>query len=660
MPKSLKIALPLLFIIAAVLLLPSICTNSPWPTEYKDTNTLFNCWSSAIKSLDTATAYFEHEGVIINNIVETPVTYDYLARPYKLIPLLATEMPEPVYFDKDGKILEKGGDSGVVDRVEYTIHLHDDVYFQPHPCFGDGVKRLLTAADFKVGLTRLADPRLASPVFTSFSSFLLGFQECSNNIKKEVERLEALTPGTNFDRYPVLPDYRSIPLQCFEQLDDFTFKIVLSRKYPQALYWMAMHFFAPVAWEALEYYYSPENIDKGMSYTFSPVGTGEFMLGESDLNNRIVLERNPNSDRLCPGSIDRVVFQYEREAIPLWLKFLQGYYDRSGIPSDMFEAAVDMSPGGEFELSGELAELGVSKIENVSSWIFYFGFNMLDEDVGGLSPEKRALRQAISIVLDYDEYLSIFQNGRGIAAQELIPPTIFGSQSGEAGVNPYTDVWDPVLKKPRRRSVQEAQELMRQAGYPEGRKPDGTPLVLYLDHASSGLPGFKTQFLWLRDKFRLLGIELEERPSDLNRWRDKIRQGNWQLVFNKGWIADYPDPENFMFLFKGANGVVKSHGRGANYVNYASDEFDEIFNKLESMDNTPERFALLRQATAILQRDAPCCWGFHPTSMVLAHSWVKNYQIHDMMHNTYKYLSIDYHERDKAQHRWNRPLSLIK
>ena len=67
----------------------------------------------------------------------------------------------------------------------------------------------------------------------------------------------------------------------------------------------------------------------------------------------------------------------------------------------------------------------------------YMGFNMLDPVVGGESERARKLRQAISIAIDQEEFISIFLNGRGIAAQGPIPPGIFGYEGGESGIDRY-------------------------------------------------------------------------------------------------------------------------------------------------------------------------------------------------------------------------------
>ena len=122
--------------------------------------------------------------------------------------------------------------------------------------------------------------------------------------------------------------------------------------------------------------------------------------------------------------VDAAVFSLEKETIPYWSKFLQGYYDSSGISSDSFDQAVQFSAGGDPQLTDSMREQDIHLITTVAASIWYVGFNMLDPVVGGLGEDRQKLRQALSIAFDYDEFISIFLNGRGIPAQGPIPPGI--------------------------------------------------------------------------------------------------------------------------------------------------------------------------------------------------------------------------------------------
>ncbi len=640
------------------------CSNDPWPRDLAG-NTLFTSYNAQIKSLDPQLSNFVHESAIIDNIVEPPLHYHYLRRPYELEPLLLTELPEPHYYDANGTRLASDPPASAVARAEYIFRIQPGIYFQPHPAFG-AAKRELTATDFKTAMVRLCDRKVGSPVYSTFNSFLRGMAECSAELDREY------SSGRT-------PRYADIPFAGCQVIDRYTVKFTLCRKYPQFLYWMAMHYAAPVAQEVLDYYAAHASESEEMSYGRRPVGTGAFMLKQCEPNRRIILERNPNyraryypSDGEATDSInglladagkrlpllDRVVFNYERESIPNWLKFQQGYYDHSGLPNDMFDSAVAMNPaGGELTLSPEMAARGMKLVSTVPPISYYLAFNMLDTTVGGLSPQKRALRQALSMVIDLHEYITIFKNGNGIAAECIIPPGIFGESAPPQSMNRVLNTWDDTRNTTQRKSLEVARELMRDAGYPGGIDPQtGHPLVIHLDHAAAGLPDFKNRFQWFAARFKLLGVELVERPTDLNRNRDNLKTGNWQLLFERGWVADYPDPENFLMLFYSANSHVKNNGSGSNYSNYRSEEFDAIFEKLETMPNSPERMQLIRHAQEILAKDAPLCWLYFPVNTSLTHAWLKNYKPHGIAYDTLQYLAIDTPQaRETTQRQWNRP-----
>ncbi len=219
-----------------------------------------------------------------------------------------------------------------------------------------------------------------------------------------------------------------------------------------------MPFFAPMAWEADSFYAQQGLIDKNITLDWYPVGTGPYLLAENNPNRRMILERNPLFHDAAyplegePGDkekgllndagkklpfIDRVVYILEKESIPYWSKFLQGYYDASGVSSDSFDQAIEFSGEGEVGLTPAMMDKGIQLQTAVTTSIYYMGFNMLDPVVGGSTERARKLRQAIGIAVDFEEYISIFLNGRGVASQGILPPGIFGNEEGSEGINNY-------------------------------------------------------------------------------------------------------------------------------------------------------------------------------------------------------------------------------
>ena len=305
--------------------------------------------------------------------------------------------------------------------------------------------------------------------------------------------------------------------------------------------------------------------------------------------------------------IKEVVYSLEKESIPLWNKFLQGYYDASGISSEAFDQAVQIASNGNMGLSEEMREKGIQLKGSVQPSIFYMAFNMVDPVVGGYSESAKKLRQAISIAQNQEEYISIFMNERGLPAQGPIPPGIFGNEEGEAGTD--TVVYDWRNGKRVRKSIDVAKKLLAEAGYLNGiSSKTGKQLKLYYDATATG-PDDRALMDWRRKQFAKLGIQLVIRSTDYNRFQDKVRKGKVQ-IFSWGWNADYPDPENFLFLLYGGNAVVNTDGAGINSSNYQNPEFDRLFNEIKTMKNSPLRKEKIEKMLKIAREDAPWVMGF--------------------------------------------------
>ena len=662
--------------------------NAPYPAAEVESNVLYAAFTDRPKHLDPAQSYTDDEITFTAQIYEPPLQYHYLKRPYELIPGTLEQVPQPRFFDAQGRELPADAPVEAIAESVYELRLLRGIRYQPHPAFaldGEGKplylgrdiaagrqklgdfpqtgSRELTADDYIYQIKRLALPRIHSPIFGMMAERIIGLRELGEALRKAAKDIPA----------DAWIDLDAFPLSGVEKVDRHTLRIRIKGKYPQFLFWLAMPFFAPVPREADRFFAQPGMAARNLTLDWWPVGTGPFMLSENDPNRRMVLSRNPNfagrQTYPCAGGegdreaglladcgkplplIDQAVFSREKEAIPYWNKFLQGYYDASGISSDSFDQAVRVNVGGDVALTGEMREKGIRLLTSVKISTFYLGFNLLDPVVGGLNERATLLRQAISIAIDQEEYISIFQNGRGIPAQSPLPPGIFGHEGGEEGVN--ATVYDWVDGKPQRKPVAVARKLMVDAGYPNGRdERSGEPLVVYLDTTGGGM-GEKSRLDWLTRQFAKIDVQLVVRSTDFNRFQDKIRKGNVQLYY-LGWNADYPDPENFFFLLDGREGKVASGGENAS--NYANPEFDRLFARMKNLDNTPDRLGIIRAMNRILHHDAPWNFGLHPKSYTLAHRWLKNRKPSDVGNNILKYQRIDAVDRAHARREWNRPV----
>jgi ABC-type transport system substrate-binding protein len=430
--------------------------NNPYVQNENIGKVIYSSFTERPKHLDPAKAYSSNEYAIIAQVYEPLFQYHYLKRPYQLEPLLAKSMPSVNYLDKEGRLLSADALSVDIAYSEYVITIKSDIKFQPHPSFNkqlhkqlpaswNGVSlydlpqasRVLTSDDFIYQIKRIADPATQSPIAGLMANYIVGFSAFSE--KQSV--LKKSFPGLRKAQR-----LQSEKLLGVQKINDQQFKIRINGKYPQFINWLAMPFFAPMPWEADEFYAHKTLQEKNISLDWFPVGTGPYFLKENNPNRRLVLLKNPNfhadyypsegfdgayekglladAGKQLPLT-DKVIFSLEKESIPYWNKFLQGYYDASGISSDSFDQAVSFSPTGDVGLTDNMLQRGIGIQTAVTASSYYLGFNMLDEVIGGKSDQSKKLRQAISIAIDYEEYISIFQNGRGVPAQGIIPPRYF-------------------------------------------------------------------------------------------------------------------------------------------------------------------------------------------------------------------------------------------
>ena len=673
-----------------VSLLVSGCGDSVWNNPHveqnQDVKVMYSSFIQRPKYLDPARSFSSEESDFIDQIYEPPLQYNYLKRPYELEPSTITHMPTLTYQDQNGEPLP--ADASNPAYSVYSFELKKGIQYQPHPAFAkndkgepvydfntheegesfqalkdftqSGTKELI-ADDYIYQIKRIADPKRSAPLRGLLSQYIDGMSELTEEIievRKGLGEHEWL-------------DLRKLKMQGLTKLDDYHFNIRLKGKYPQFTYWLAFHFFAPIPWQVDYFYHLPGLPERNITLQWHPVGTGAYMMTENNPNSQIVLERNPNfhhetyptegeasdlNNNLLDAKgkklpfIDKYVFRLEKEAIPTWTKFLQGYYDRSGISRDSFDQAVSVQAAG-IGLSDEMIEKDISMQQVVTPSTYYMGFNMLDSVVGGYSEKARKLRQAIAIVYDTDEYIKIFLNGRGQTGMSPIPPGIFGFQDGEEGLLDTVFEWKE--QQVQRKSVKDARQLLAEAGYPEGRNEEtGEPLVLNLDTTSGSTS--KAQLSWMAKQFKKLGIQLNVRATDYNRFKGKMETGNAQMYF-WGWLADYPDPENFLFLLYGPNSQVDSKS-GVNSANYKNLDYDRLFEKMRQLPNNQERADIINKMMEILAHDSP--WGmiYHAYEYNLSHGWVSNFKPHGISKANLKYYDIDSKKRQEMQAMWNKPV----
>lgn len=632
-------------------LLLSSCGNDPYRDADQTRKILYSSFTEAPRTLDPAVAYTTAAHVITANVFDSVLEYHYRKRPYELIAGLAEAVP--------------AAEPWLDGRVAYRFRIRDGVQFHDDPCFGlngDGAQtRPVRAADFVFALMRLADPKVNSPIKSSLVS-IAGFAAFG-------ERLEELRKtDPDFSRHPAHEQYALAGgMDGIEVSHELAFEIVLNEPDPQILFWFAMPFTTPTPWEAVAYYDGNEGRARLADH---PVGTGPYRLSVYDKQFRFVLERNPGWYGLgpaganAPGAVfpadgeendiadglidpdyvgkrlpflERIEFRRERESIPRFNKFLQGYYDNGGIIAESFDAVIQ-----DGRLSPEMAGRGMSLDRVTEPSVFYIGYNMDDATVGRAAGVRgRKLRQAMSLVIDSKQYLDLFENGRGVPAQSPLPPGLFGHEA--AYVNPYRQV-----------DLAQAKVLLRDAGYDNGIDPDtGQPLKLTFDTGNTTSQA-KLRYQYFINSWRQLGLDVEMAATNYNQFQAKVRRGAYQ-IFTWGWIADYPDPANFLFLLEGA--MARSESGGPNTANFKHLEYDRLFNAMKDRANDQERAALIKSMLAILERERPWIELNYREAYILRHGWLKNAKPLGLSYPVYKYLDIDLDQRGRLRGEWNQPIT---
>ena len=367
-----------------------------------------------------------------------------------------------------------------------------------------------------------------------------------------------------------------------------------------------------------------------------PVGTGPFILEGDYRSNRFSMVRNNNyrevkyPDRASPELeamgllkdagrqlpfIDRIEWSIIEESQPHWLAFMAGEFDAAGIPKDNFDQVITSKKG----LTAEMKEKGISLIKVEDPSIFYYGFNMNDPVVG----ENKKLRQAMSMAFDRETYIDTFLNGRGSIPVGPIPPMIPGYRPEKE--NPYT-----------RYDLDAARKLLAEAA-----KINGGPIPTL----KLALPGNDTTARQMGEFFRIqmqrLGLEVEVDYMTWPKFQDATKTRSHQL-FALGWVADYPDAQNFLLLFYGPNGAP-----GPNSCNYMNPEFDAFYEKAVALPDLEDRLPLYNRMEDIVIEDCPWLLSTYRVVYALYYDWLENYYPNDFIYGTARFQKVDMELRER-------------
>jgi ABC-type transport system substrate-binding protein len=528
---------------------------------------------AAETSFDPAKISDLYSRIVTSHLFEAPYRFDYLARPAKVVPHTATAMPEV-------------GD----DFRTWTVRIRPGAYFADDPAF-KGKPRELTAADYVYSWKRHFDPANKSPNYTGFAE--------EGVLGVDALRDEALKTRRPFDFDREVEGIRA--------LDRYTLQFKLANPRPRFLYTIAdSGLFGAVAREVAEFY--------GDQFPEHPVGTGAFHLVEWRRSSRIVLERNPNyrevrydgepaaddaegqallrqfKGRKLP-MIDRVEISIIEESQPRWLSFLNGDLDLlTSVPLEFANQAV---PGGK--LAPYLARRGIRMDRFANPDRTYYYFNMEDPLVGGMTPDKVALRRAISLGTDVDTEIRSVRRGQAIPAQSLVAP-------GGYGYDPTYRTENSEYDPARAKALLDMYGYVDRDGDGWRDLPDGRPLVI--EYATTP-DAISRQFdeLWKKN-MDAIGIRLRTRAAQ---WPEQLKaaRAGQLMVWQLGGTNASPDFQDSL------QGLYGPAAGGQNLSRFKDARFDELYRRLQSLPDGPERVATLREALKIVTAYMPQKYNVH-------------------------------------------------
>jgi oligopeptide transport system substrate-binding protein len=587
-------------------ILLSFCLMSAAIASTATEKTLHVALREAESDLDCVVREDLYSSMICEGIFDRLLQYDYLERPVKLIPSTAVAMPE---ITDNGKT--------------YTLKIKPGIYFHPDPVF-NGKKRELTAADFVFTFKRFYDPQARSAWKWIFDGKLIGEDEAVKDAEK--------TGKLDYDK-----EWAGL-----KALDRYTLQIKLKNPDYNFSYILAMTPTGVQAREVVEKY--------GNSIAQHPIGTGPFMLNFWRPKSKIILVKNPEyreeffTSTGAPEDpwdvaavaalqgkklplIDRVDVDMIPETQPRLLAFLNHEHDY--IEDVDFEFIHQVAPGGK--PSPSLAKQGVKLFPQVMPEITYTWFNMEDPVVGGYTPDKIALRRAMTLGYNIDEEVQVIRKGQSIAAQSPIPPGVTG--------------YDKNFKSPTaEHNTPKANALLDLYGYADRdgdgyrERPDGSQLTLTI----SSLPNaeFRAQDELWRKSMDAIGIRVQFDKSTFSEQLKAAHAGKLQMRIS-AWIADYPDADNFFQLLYGPN-----TGQ-ANDARFKLPEFDKLYFQAQSMPDSPERTKIYQDMTKLMLVYAPWKLGVHRIYTHMIYPWVLGYKKHPIHLQPWKYIDIDV-EKQKA------------
>lgn len=421
------------------------------------------------------------------------------------------------------------------DKRIYTFHLRKDVWFHNDACFPNSKGRRMVAADIVYSLQRILDPATASPGAWIFNG-----------------KVDSIQP--------------------FKAIDDTTFQLKLLNPYQPILGILSMQYCSVVAPEAVKKY--------GNNFRQHPVGTGPFRFVKWEEGQALIFTKNETYfEQDSAGNrlpyLDGIKISFKDSRATEFLLFRQGQLDFINELDPSFKDEVLTKKGTLRKIwKGKIA-LQTQPYLNIE----YLGF--LTDTTNSLvknSPLKfKKIRQAINYGFDRRKMILYLRNSLGTPAESGFVPK---------GMPSFNDT----IVKGYSYNPQKAEQLLKEAGFPNGKGLQPIKLLTISVYADFGN--------FIAKQLEEIGIPVQVETVQKSLLFE-MTSGSKTAFFRGGWIADYPDAENYLSVFYSKNPAPP------NYTRYNNPLFDKVFELAIKETNDSLRYILYRRADQIAIDDAP-------------------------------------------------------
>lgn len=322
------------------------------------------------------------------------------------------------------------------------------------------------------------------------------------------------------------------------------------------------------------------NVSAGEEWVLQPNGTGPYKLTEWRSYEYILYEANQDFYLGAPSIPYVVVKLYAGDDVRL---FETGEVDVASVSLYSAERMLDPTE----PLNANL----VTGVDLCTNYVVFDTTRPPFDDVN--------VRKAFSMAFDRQRYIDVLYRGLALPAEGIYPPGLPGFSYDLEGL-PY----DPA----------QARELLRQSKY---GGPEGLPEIVYTNAGIGSYVGSNVAALaemWEQN----LGVTIKVENIDYNFYYEQVFSGNHGQIFDGGWCADYPDPENFA-------DVLFHSGSSQNHGDYSNPELDTLLEAARIERDVTKRIEMYQQAERMIVDEAPVLFTVHSLSFQLVQPYVKGF-----------------------------------